>query len=200
MKTPVKYLVFCSAFACVLQLQSKAATLPRLPEATFADTEVSTNVVLKAWSEYARTFRVSVSLDATPSNNVQIAIGGDASGEGQLDDDEFAFMFGWDCGKWFIEDYNPGSRSYAEPENNGFGRKTLLLTMHVKADASVSAVEASEDGHLVDFQIQEDQPVPAPGFSVKDWDTAKLVARGFGLKNETIAVDFKNDTTMFSIR
>ena len=142
MKAPVNCLILCSVFACVLQLQSKAETLPRLPEAPFADTEVSTNVALKAWSEYARTFRVSVSLDAAPSNNVQIAIGGDASDNGRLDDDELAFVFGWDCGRWFIEGVDPFSRSYAEPGNNYPGRETLLLTMHVKADASVSAVEA----------------------------------------------------------
>jgi len=50
-----------------------------MTEAVLADTEVSTNVALKAWSEHVRTFNVSVSLDATASNNVQIAIGGDAT-------------------------------------------------------------------------------------------------------------------------
>lgn len=142
MKTSLKCFFLSGVFCCILKSGAQGATLPRLPEASFADTEVSTNVALKAWSGHVRTFRVSVSLDATPSNNVQIAIGGDASGDGLLDDGEAAFVFDWDCGKWFIEGQDPGSRSYAEPAGNDYGRKTLLITMQVKANGSVSAAEA----------------------------------------------------------
>ena len=200
MRTSFKYLILCNAFACFAQLQSTAATLPRLPESVFADTEVSTNVALKAWSENVRTFRVSLSLEATASNNVQIAIGSDASGDGLIDDGEVAFVFGWDCGNWFIEGHNPASRSYAEPANTDPGRKTLLITMQVKADGFISSVGVSEGNYTVDFQTHEDRPVFPSEFSVKDWDTAKLVARGAGIKDESITVDFKNDATIFSIR
>ena len=83
MKTSLN-ICFYLSFLCAVQLQSTATTPPHLPEAAFADTEVSTNVTLSTWSEHVPTFRISVSLDATPSNNVQIAIGEDVSGDGSL--------------------------------------------------------------------------------------------------------------------
>jgi hypothetical protein len=200
MKTMLKYFFVSGAVCCILKSGAIAATLPRLPEAVFADTEVSTNVALRTWSEHVRTFCVAVSLDATPSNNVQIAIGEDASGDELLDDDEQDFTFGWDCGRWFIEGCEPGSRFYAEPESHEPGRKTLLLTMHLKADGSVHSTEAIEANSPVDFQYSEENPDFTVGLSVKDWDIAKLVARGTGLKSESIKVSFKNDVTIFSVR
>ncbi len=200
MKTMLKYFLLNGVVCCILKSGVLAATLPHLPEAVFADTEVSTNVVLRTWSEHVRTFCVAVSLDATPSNNVQIAIGEDASGDGLLDDDEQAFMFGWDCGKWFIEGCKPGARAYAEPASDEPGRKTLLLTMYLKADGSVHSTEATEANSPVDFQYSKENPDFTVGLSVKDWDVAKLVARGAGFKNESIKVSFKNDVTIFSVR
>ncbi|NLB68854.1 MAG: hypothetical protein GX804_04100 [Lentisphaerae bacterium] len=200
MKTIFKYLLLSGVFLCAVQLQSTATTLPHLPEAVFADTEVSTNVTLSTWSEHVPTFRISVSLDATPSNNVQIAIGEDVSGDELLDDNEQAFMFGWDCGRWFMEGFEPGSRFYAEPESDEPGRKTLLLTMYLKADGSVHSTEATEANSPVDFQYSEENPDFTVGLSVKDWDVAKLVARGTGFKNESIKVSFKNDVTIFTVR
>ena len=42
-----------------------------------------------------------VALDATPTNNVEVAIGIDADGDGNLSVEESAHVFGYDCGKWF---------------------------------------------------------------------------------------------------
>jgi hypothetical protein len=200
MKTMLRYFLPSGVVCCILKSGVLAATLPRLPEAVFADTEVSTNVTLRTWSEHVRTFCVAVSLDATPSNNVQIAIGEDTSGDELLDDDEQVFMFGWDCGRWFIEGCEPGSRFCADPESHEPGRRTLLLTMRLKADGSVHSTEATEANSPVDFQYSEENPDFTDGLSVKDWDIAKLVARGTGFKNESIKVSFKNDVTIFSVR
>ena len=68
----------------VYGLQVGARTLQGLPEPIFADTEVSTNVAMRAWTERTRMFNVVVSFDATPSNNVQAAFGADASADGIL--------------------------------------------------------------------------------------------------------------------
>ena len=41
-------------------------------------------------------------LKATPSNNVEVAIGCDANGDGHLSLDESGLTVGYDCGEWFV--------------------------------------------------------------------------------------------------
>ncbi len=62
-----------------------ALSVSELTAPTFADTEVSTNVHMIAWSDNTRHFNVTLQFDATPSNNVQVALGTDEhlQGHGQ---------------------------------------------------------------------------------------------------------------------
>ena len=46
----------------------------------------------------------------TPSNNVEIALGRDADGDGELSFDEAAVRLGWDCGVFFVERVVTGER------------------------------------------------------------------------------------------
>ena len=78
MRIPLQ--VFLVAFAAIRS--ASALTVPDLPSPVFADTEVSTNVAIRAWTERTRMFNVVLSFDATPSNNVQVAFGTDASADG----------------------------------------------------------------------------------------------------------------------
>ena len=39
---------------------------------------------------------------ASPSNNVEVAFGTDADGDGVLDLWETDCVIGWDCGAWFV--------------------------------------------------------------------------------------------------
>jgi hypothetical protein len=97
MRIPLQ--AFLVAFAAIRS--ASALTLPDLPPPVFADTEVSTNVATRAWTERTRMFNVVLSFDATPSNNVQAAFGADASADGNLSDEEAGLTLGWDCGEWF---------------------------------------------------------------------------------------------------
>ena len=49
-------------------------------------------------------FGVAVSLDASPSNCVEVSIGEDADGDGVLSLDEMDQTFGYNCGTWFQRD------------------------------------------------------------------------------------------------
>ena len=46
----------------------------------------------------------TVALDATPTNNVEVAIGTDANVDGNLSVEESAYVFGYDCGTWFCRE------------------------------------------------------------------------------------------------
>ena len=71
MRIPLQ--AFLVAFAAIRS--ASALAVPELPPPVFADTEVSTNVAMRAWTERMRMFNVTLSFDATPSNNVQVAFG-----------------------------------------------------------------------------------------------------------------------------
>jgi len=73
-----------------------------LPAPEFADTEVSTNFFFSVGEGQNRSLVFTVELHATPSNNVEVAIGVDADEDGSLSLDETALAVGYDCGEWFV--------------------------------------------------------------------------------------------------
>ena len=65
--------------AVVLAMAARGAfaaggfAVPQLPQSPYDDTEISTNVAFSAGGGDARTFSLSLALDATPSNTLQLA-------------------------------------------------------------------------------------------------------------------------------
>ena len=93
--------VLAMAFASCLSVSSFGVTIPGLPQSAFADTEVSTNIVFVVERPAMTRIEFTVALDATPPNNVEVAIGTDANSDGNLSVEESAHVFGYDCGTWF---------------------------------------------------------------------------------------------------
>ena len=79
-----------------------AVAVSSLPEAVFPDTEVSTNFPLAGGAAANRKLVFTLELQASPSNNVEVAIGCDADGDGHLSLDETGLTVGYDCGEWFV--------------------------------------------------------------------------------------------------
>ena len=88
-----------------------ALSLPTLPPAEYADTEVVTNVALPAVRADSRVFSFRLELDATPSNNVSLVVGRDADEDGVLSRAEEALAVGWDCGEWKVLDCASGEET-----------------------------------------------------------------------------------------
>ena len=78
--------------------------VPEMPEAEWDDTEVVTNAALPAARADSRVFAFTLELDATASNNVEVAFGHDADHDGVLSRGEAGLLVGWDCGEWFWRD------------------------------------------------------------------------------------------------
>ena len=89
------------AFASCLSVPAFGVTIPGLPQSAFADTEVSTNIVFVVERPAMTRIEFTVALDATPTNNVEVAIGTDTNSDGNLAVEEAAYVFGYDCGAWF---------------------------------------------------------------------------------------------------
>ena len=115
------------AFASCLSVPAFGVTIPGLPQSAFADTEVSTNIVFVVERPAMTRIEFTVALDATPTNNVEVAIGTDANSDGNLAVEEAAYVFGYDCGAWFAR--SAGLEGLGSLEGLGGGRveKTFVL-------------------------------------------------------------------------
>ena len=104
MRNTVLVLGFVAAAACA------ANVAPTLPPVEFPDTEVVTNVPIPSLAQEVRNYTFAMSFAGTSSNNVEIAFGTDADGDGALCDDEVSLSAGWDCGEWFVSNAATGER------------------------------------------------------------------------------------------
>ena len=81
-----------------------AVTFEPLPQSEYADTEISTNIPFEVRFDAMSRLDFSISLDASPSNCVEAAIGADTDNDGNLSPEEADYTVGYRCGKWFRRD------------------------------------------------------------------------------------------------
>ena len=116
----------------LLALGSFGIEVPALPQSEFADTEVSTNVALSVGAARNRRLVFSVELQASPSNNVEVAVGCDADADGHLSLAESALVVGYDCGEWFVRSAAKDSaESVAVSDSGTFRREYELRSRRV---------------------------------------------------------------------
>ena len=87
-----------------------------LPISDSADTEVSTNIVLKINASRLEQLSFSISFDSCDTNEVLVALGTDANADGDLSMNESDIVFGCDCGAWYRADLRTGE-SVAQESN-----------------------------------------------------------------------------------
>ena len=110
-------LLFSGAVAFAVEVGS-------LPTSEYADTEVSTNFTFSVGEGGGRRLVFSLELQATPTNNVEVAIGHDANCDGHLSIDETALAVGYDCGEWFVRSAAKDSVTYSDAAVSGTVRRT----------------------------------------------------------------------------
>ena len=131
--------------AALVSSCSFAVEIAALPGAEFADTEVSTNVALSVGTARNRRLVFSVELQASPSNNVEVAVGCDADGDRHLSLAESALVVGYDCGEWFVRSAAKESISTSAAQSQGLVRCTYEIpSRHV--DRSWNLVKVTRRG------------------------------------------------------
>ena len=134
--------------ACVALLSASVAfavEVAELPWAKFADTEVSTNFTFAAGAVANRRLVFTLELQASPSNNVEVAIGCDADGDGHLSLDESGLTVGYDCGEWFVRSAEKDAvTSEAVSDTGTFRRVYEIRSRHV--DPSWNLVKVTRRG------------------------------------------------------
>ena len=127
--------------AMILSLPVAAfgVTVEPLPPSEFADTEVSTNIAFVVERPAMTRIEFTVALDATPTNNVEVAIGTDENSDGNLSVEESAYVFGYDCGTWFARSAG------LEGLEGGRVEKTFVLKRR-QLDAAWDTVKVTRRG------------------------------------------------------
>ena len=191
----MKLLSFCALFLlCISMVFAEQIAPPALSPSAFADTEASTNIVISPLVG-RRSFAVSLSLDATASNCVEVAVGHDAApADGALSHAESSLQFGWDGGLWFLA--APGLTNRVEiapvgPET----RKTLLLRLGVRPNDTVRDI-ALFDGASPLLPSQPAIALPAAA----SWNMLRVTTRGCAPLQESLEVRNSPDGTQLILR
>ena len=153
------------AFVSCLSVPAFGMTIPGLPQSAFADTEVSTNIVFVVERPAMTRIEFTVALDATPTNNVEVAIGTDTNSDGNLAVEEAAYVFGYDCGAWFAR--SAGLEGLGSLEGLGGGRveKTFVLKRR-QLDTAWNLVKVTRRGCVSACELVEAKG-RKPGFKLE---------------------------------
>ena len=99
--------VLCLGLALAVHASARVV-VPSLPEAVRPDAEVSTNIELNVNAARLHTLTFSVEFESCVTNEVLVALGADADGDGDLSVDEVDIVFGCDCGAWYRANLRTG--------------------------------------------------------------------------------------------
>jgi len=128
-----------------LSFHSYSTEVLSLPPPEFADTEVSTNFTFAVGEGSNRRLVFTVELVATPTNNVEIAVGCDADEDGSLSLDEAALTVGYDCGEWMVRSAVKNSVTYFDAVDSGNFRRTYEVRSR-SIDPSWNLVKVTRRG------------------------------------------------------
>ena len=153
--------LLCSA---AFSLCSYSAEVSALPGAAFPDTEVSTNFPLAVGAVANRKLVFTLELQASPSNNVEVAIGCDADCDGHLSLDESGLTVGYDCGEWFVRSAAKDAVTSEVVSDTGIFRRVYQIrSRHV--DPSWNLVKVTRRGFVVADETVTIEPVES-GFGL----------------------------------
>ena len=147
--------------------------VPEMPEAEWDDTEVVTNAALPAARADSRVFAFSLELDATASNNVEVAFGRDADHDGVLSRAEADMLVGWDCGEWKVVDCATGDGVH---EQGAEGRASF------------------------EWRLEFSAAHPPRFLYSPEWDTVRVVCRGMDSPSPSISGSIDNIPPAIRIR
>ena len=169
-----------------LVLASFAVGVPELPRSAYVDTEASTNFPIAVEDDGKHWMTFVVSLAESPSNNVEVAVGTDADGNGVLGVDEADWAIGYDCGRWFTRKME-----------NGEWRELRMENGEWKAES-----EGKGAFHLLPSTLNSGQRkfvLTSKGLDAR-WNLARVTRRGLGVSAEQVIVKCKLQGTCVFVK
>lgn len=166
----------------VLPVSARQITIPAQPVSPYADTEVSTNVVLQTSRSDVREVKLHLQLEGTPTNDLEVAFGRDVNTNGVLDVSEVETVYGWRGGRYFIENVRTWKRFETEAAVNA---TCGVIDVQLKNDRNyVPALFTASCGDETAFQDFSTSP-PAWLFR-REWNMMRVVRRGASVPPEWV--------------
>ena len=196
--------LLAQAVTLLIAASSSAITLdvPRLPAPVFADREVSGDAAISANAiDNLRRFRLEISFDATPSNNVQVAFGRDGSPlDGHLAAEETAFIIGWDSGEWFLRPAGLKARhTFTPADAQTPRRRKLKAIIRVNTAGTPASVAVIDDAGT--FTFEGLSLTPPPSWIVpEEWNLLRVTVRGADEATENVEARFLPDGAIIILR
>jgi len=178
-------------------LAAGTAYVPQMEESPWLDTEVYTNIVIKASQNELRKIDVDMQFIGSPTNNVQVAFGHDADHDGDLADEEAQLIFGWKCGRRFLslpfEEYRIDDEVSAQQA--GSHRLHVVAQFNGLQRPVSFSLRDNASACLTNFVAQ------AHDWSgVGSWNICKVTRRGVNEAFEQIDVDAVSAYFVIKIR
>jgi len=172
--------------ACVAAMSvgafARTVVVPSQTVSPYADTEVSTNVVInKADISYSD---LHFAFAGTPTNSLELAFGTDANTNGVLEAEEIASRFGWRSGSYFIENAVSGEILDGTASNSS---QSFSIDLHLEVrygsqqvrSMTVSGVDAAAFGAVV-------SNAPPAWIWRREWNMMRATRRGTDLPSDWI--------------
>ena len=160
--------VSAGVLAFALSASAAVRILPTPPPSGFIDTEASTNVVFAPLQEDTRQYVMRFAGDFSPSNDLEVAFGGDANGDGDLSPEEIETQFGIDCGEKKVKVRGEGG---PEVKVIGEGEQRMLPSCSGWPAESVDQFHCSPSPSTFTLKLTRNQQ--------SRWNLIKVTRRGF---------------------
>lgn len=172
------------AFSLVPFATAATRSMQLPPHSIYADTETSTNIPFSFVPEGPSAFEVIISLEASSSNNLEVAFGCDANNDGGLAIEEQSLCIGWDCGAWFLRNDKTGDcLSAMRP----CGAHSLVVSIPLNFEKRHPTGLIAKDGDIVFSHANKSG---SKGLFDPSWNMARITARGSRGELERIVVGF----------
>ena len=169
--------LFSSIAIFATMVVAAADVRPVLPSVQHLDSEVVTNVAISASAQGSREYDFELTFSGTASNNVEIAFGADADGDGALSSDEIGISVGWDCGEWFA--MNPATDERVSVDAAD-GVHSLVGMIRLRTNGRVREISFG-DGTAALFPALQ-SATRSWTFPVA-WNMVRLVGRGENVRS-----------------
>ena len=167
-----------------------------LPVPSFADAGASTNIAFGA-SSLPGTVAFALEFAPSPTNNVEIALGVDADGNGALSDEEDRLTIGWDCGRWFVRKGEGEECEYSAATAADGTAKVFSWRLTTMRGGVPSRLVAAVDGTAMFADISTSPPRWLYDTS---WNLARVVVRGAEAGGSVVPVKVSVAGTVFYMR
>ena len=169
-----KLVLIYLAFFVVLPLCAREINVPTQPSSPYADSEVSTNLVLNASRTDVKELKLNLQFNAAPSNNFEVAFGRDSNTNCVLDVEEIETTYGWRGGRYFVEDVS-GLDRIEETAISSSTNGVMDIKVEIGANFAIKSVSAICDG-VPAFEALSTEP---PQWLYKGhWNMMRVARRG----------------------